>query len=167
MNLESPFLSPCCLNSTLSMNRNYTLGWWWSWIPLRFTPNLAVDLSQDSLIWKNRRYPFKLGSSVRSRWVHISSNRQAGDFHLACETWKQAGASLFACVFFLSAAQSPCVLSCPVAKTITCADTGNLRLACYALRGGVLPEKRYHFTTQAPIMTLWFSHLQGIPRSDC
>lgn len=99
MNLESPFYRSSCLNPTLSMNRNYTLGWWRSWIPWRFTLNLAVDLYQDSLIWKNRRYPFKLDSSVCSRWVHISSDRQAGDFHSACETWKQAGASHFACFF--------------------------------------------------------------------
>lgn len=97
MNLESPFYRSSCLNPTLSMNRNYTFGL--MAVPWRFTLNLAVDLYQDSLIWKNRRYPFKLGSPVCSRWVHISSDRQAGDFHLACETWKQAGASHFACFF--------------------------------------------------------------------
>lgn len=100
-----------------------------------FNSGRGLLTNRPALIWKNRRYPFKLGSSICCGWTRISSDRQAGNFHLACETWKRAGASHF-CLTSLLAPRSPCVLSCAVAKTITCADTGNLRLACFTQREG-------------------------------
>lgn len=67
----------------------------------------------------------------------------------------KAKQSLTFCLNLLLAAQSLCVLFSAVAKTITCADTGNLRPACYALRERYNLKNATVSSPQTPMMTLW------------
>lgn len=129
MNFESSLHRCSCVHSSLSVNRKRTLA---DGGHERLQRALLTLTNHPALLWKNRRYPFELGSSICCRWVCISSDRQAADFCLACKTWKRAGASYF-CLTSLLAPRSPCVLSCSVAKTITFADTGT---ACFTQREG-------------------------------